>query len=136
MASKKSKVADPVREVIRQVKTAGVALTNLIEVMSRNPVDEGEALSLTLSRKRGSGLMIEFSTSSPGRGQTIQLLLMDNEAFIEIPGSSKLVRKIKDLARRNKRSAASTANADQVFASAAPVKASKKPKASKQLSRQ
>lgn len=97
----KLKPSDPVREVIQQVRTAGIALGQLLRSMSAadNASDEGQnsAVSLAVSRCKVSGLILEFSTSSPGRRQTIKLLLIGDAAFLEIPGSEKLVKQIKKL---------------------------------------
>ena len=96
--------ADPVREVIRQVRTTGVALGQLLRTAGRCDKSEREhgyqtALCLTVSRRKISGLMLEFSTSSPGRRQTIKLLLTGKESFIEVPGSERLVMQLRELAK-------------------------------------
>jgi len=53
---------------------------------------------LTVSRRKISGLILEFSTSSPGRRQTIQLLLTGKDSFIEVPGSERLAKQLRQLA--------------------------------------
>ncbi len=94
--------ADPVREVIQKVKTAGVALGEILTSIARGEHDlagdSESAVCLTVTRRKVSGLMLEFSTSSPGRRQTIQMLLVGDQAFLEIPGSAKLAQKLKQLA--------------------------------------
>lgn len=108
------KSSDPVREVIQQVRTAGIALGDLLRSMSAgdHASDDGQdsAVCLTVSRTKVSGLMLEFSTSSPGRRQTIKLLLIGDDAFLQIPGSEKLAKHIKQLARIDR---TSTAQADR-----------------------
>jgi len=95
---------DPVREVIRQVRTTCVALGQLLRAVGRCDKSEGEhghqtALCLTVSRCKISGLMLEFSTSRPGRRQTIKLLLTGKESFIEVPGSERLANQLCELAK-------------------------------------
>jgi len=106
----KPKTVDPVREVIQQVRTAGVALGRLLQSMSAGDhiLGDGQesAVSLTVSRSKVSGLILEFATSSPGRRQTIQLLLIGDSAFLQIPGSEKLVQQIKRLAKIDQKMAA------------------------------
>lgn len=68
---------------------------------------QNSAVSLTVSRCKVSGLILEFATSSLGRRQTIQLLLIGDKAFLQIPGSEKLVRQIKRLAKIDQKMAAS-----------------------------
>lgn len=95
--------ADPVREVIQTVRTAGVALGQVLTSMARGPrmrggdSDDKSAVCLTVSRRKISGLMLEFSTTSPGRRQTIKLLVTGDQAFLEIPGSAKLAQRLKQL---------------------------------------
>ena len=98
---------DPVRAAIQQARTTGVALGKLLSTLGRrgkrSEAESEFALCLTASRKKLPALMFEFSTSSPGRRQTIQLLLTDDEAFIEIPGSARLAKQLHKLADQGHR---------------------------------
>jgi len=121
-ASNSPKAGDPVREVIKHVRAARVALGQILKSMARGEhavgSDGESAVCLTVSRKKVSGLMLEFSTSSPGRRQTIKMLLVGDQAFLEIPGSEKLARKFEQMASGHRsRPAIRNSVSDETYAS-------------------
>lgn len=94
---------DPVREAILHAKTTGVSLGQVLstEARRRKEVDENEqvyVVSMMVARRKVSGVILEFSTTSPGRRQTIELLLIGGKAFLQIPGSKRLTNQLRKLA--------------------------------------
>lgn len=100
------------RELIRHVKTSGVSLGQALRAAGRcgeyqDGNGQGAAISLTVSRSKISGLILEFSTSSPGRRQTIQLLLTGKDLFIEVPASERIAKQLRELAKCGQKHSAS-----------------------------
>lgn len=95
---------DPVRAAIQHARSAGVALSKVLRTLGRSgkrsEAESESVLCLTASRKKLPVLMLEFSTSSPGRRQTIQLLLTGDQAFLQIPGSKRLAKQLQSLAHQ------------------------------------
>lgn len=107
LAANRGKAGDPVREVIQHARTAGSALGQIVTSMMLGEYAAGgnseSGVCLTVSRRKVSGLMLEFSTSSPGRRQTIKMMLVGDQAFLEIPGSAKLAQRLEQMASGRRR---------------------------------
>ena len=95
---------DPVRQAIRHLRTTGVALEKALRAAACRS-DDGETrnefeISLTASTRKASELILEFSTKSPGRRQSVELMVIGDDPFLEIPGSKRLVKRLKLLAEQ------------------------------------
>lgn len=95
------KEADPVRTARRQLKPTVLALQRALTAVSGAGHDS--PIVVTASRRKQVGTAIEFSTHSPGRRQTIELLVVGEQAFLEVPASQQVVNQLHALAEEARR---------------------------------
>lgn len=104
---KASAPVDPVRQVIGQLKKPSLALEKALMAMIRAEQAVGadvlRASDLTVSRWRASDVVWEFSTSSPRRKQTIKVLVIGENAYLQLPISTTVVRQLRMLAPHEER---------------------------------